>query len=89
MSQFNGNVTRENKEFAVIDSFLNLIHGQFPELGILRETEIIYETLKKVVTMRELCTGKIPEDLIKFTLAKGSRVTYKAYPKNRSSFIFE
>jgi hypothetical protein len=30
MSQFNKIVTKENKEFAVIDSFLSLIHERFP-----------------------------------------------------------
>lgn len=87
MSQFNQIVTRENKEFAVIDSFLSLVHERYPELLILREKVIAPAYSRGDIYER--CQGKIPYELIDLTFKRGSLVTYKAYPKDKTSFILE
>lgn len=87
MSQFNKTVTKENKEFAVIDSFLSLIHDRYPELGILREVSITPPYSREEIYTR--CKGKLSYELIDLTFQKGSSVTYKAYPKDKKAFILE
>lgn len=87
MSQFNKEVTRENKEFAVIDSFLSLVHERYPSLGILREQ--VVNPVHSREEIYERCNGKIPYELIDLTFKRGSLVTFKAYPKDKASFILE